>query len=34
MDENQSLSHTKWDCKCHVAFIPKFHRIEGRCTKN
>lgn len=23
MDENESLSHTKWDCKYHVVFIPK-----------
>ena len=22
MDEYQSLSHTKWDCKYHVVFIP------------
>jgi len=23
MDKNESLSHTKWDCKYHVVFIPK-----------
>jgi putative transposase len=23
MDELQSLSHTKWECKYHVVFIPK-----------
>jgi putative transposase len=23
MEEYQSLSHTKWDCKYHVVFIPK-----------
>jgi putative transposase len=23
MDEFESLSHTKWDCKYHVVFIPK-----------
>ena len=23
MDEVQSLSHTKWECKYHVVFIPK-----------
>ena len=23
MKEYQSLSHTRWDCKCHVVFIPK-----------
>ena len=26
MDEFQSLSHTKWDCKYHVVFIPKCRR--------
>ena len=26
MDECQSLSHTKWDCKYHVMFIPKCRR--------
>lgn len=20
----ESLAHTKWDCKCHVVFIPKW----------
>ena len=28
MDDYESLSHTKWDCKYHVVFIPKY---EGRC---
>ncbi len=23
MREYKSLSHTKWDCKYHVVFIPK-----------
>ena len=23
MDDHESLSHTKWDCKYHVVFIPK-----------
>ena len=23
---NQSLSHSKWDCKYHVVFIPKKRR--------
>ncbi|MBS3954297.1 MAG: IS200/IS605 family transposase, partial [Methylomicrobium sp.] len=23
MREYQSLSHSKWDCKYHVVFIPK-----------
>jgi putative transposase len=26
MDEYQSLSHTRWDCKYHVIFIPKYRR--------
>lgn len=26
MDENQSLNHSKWDCKYHVVFIPKCRR--------
>ena len=26
MDESQSLSHTKWECKYHVVFIPKYRR--------
>src|SRR5499426_138882 len=26
MDEYESLSHTKWDCKYHVVFIPKHRR--------
>ena len=26
MNEGQSLSHTKWECKYHVVFIPKFRR--------
>ena len=26
MDEFESLSHTKWDCKYHVVFIPKSRR--------
>jgi len=26
MDEVQSLSHTKWECKYHVVFIPKCRR--------
>jgi putative transposase len=27
MDEN-SLSHTKWECKYHIVFAPKFRRKE------
>ena len=26
MDKLESLSHTKWDCKFHVVFIPKCRR--------
>ena len=34
MDEYQSLSHTKWECKYHVVFIPKFRRkmLFGSCV--
>ena len=26
MDEYESLNHTKWECKYHVVFIPKYRR--------
>lgn len=26
MDENESLSHSKWECKYHIVFIPKCRR--------
>ena len=26
MDDHERLSHTKWDCKYHVVFIPKCRR--------
>jgi putative transposase len=26
MDDYESLSHTKWGCKYHVVFIPKYRR--------
>ena len=26
MDEYESLNHTKWECKYHVIFIPKYRR--------
>ncbi len=26
MDQYESLSHTKWDCKYHIIFIPKYRR--------
>ena len=24
--DNNSLSHTKWDCKYHIVFAPKYRR--------
>ncbi len=26
MDKIESLNHTKWGCKHHVVFMPKFRR--------
>jgi putative transposase len=26
MDEYESLNHTRWECKYHVIFIPKYRR--------
>jgi putative transposase len=26
MNDSQSLSHTRWECKYHVVFIPKYRR--------
>jgi putative transposase len=26
MDESESLSHSKWECKYHIIFIPKCRR--------
>ena len=26
MDDGESLSHTQWECKDHVVFIPKYRR--------
>ena len=36
MDENESLSHTKWDCKYHGVFIPKCRRkvLYGQLRRN
>jgi putative transposase len=31
MDKYASLSHTKWDCKYHIVFIPKYRRTAGGC---
>ena len=35
MDDNQSLAHTRWDCKYHVVFIPKYRRklLYGQLRK-
>ena len=36
MDEPGSLSHTKWECKYHVIFIPKMRRktLYGQLRKH
>jgi putative transposase len=36
MDENESLSHSKWECKYHVVFIPKCRRrtLYGQLRKH
>src|ERR1700758_2842878 len=36
MDEYESLSHTKWECKYHVVFIPKCRRktLYGELRKH
>ena len=26
LNDMNSLSHTKWDCKYHIVFAPKFRR--------
>lgn len=26
MDDNHSLSHSKWNCKCHIVFAPKYRK--------
>ena len=26
MSDTKSLSHTKWKCKCHIVFAPKYRR--------
>ena len=31
MDEYESLSHTKWECKYHVVLIPKCRRKDAVC---
>ncbi len=36
MDEHESLSHTKWDCKYQLVFIPKYPRkvLYGQLRKH
>ena len=36
MNDVQCLSHTKWDCKFHVVWIPKYRRkmLYGQLRKN
>ena len=36
MDDYKSLSHTKWECKYHVVFIPKCRRktLYGKLRKH
>ena len=36
MDKFESLSHTKWECKYHVVFIPKCRRktLYGRLRQH
>jgi putative transposase len=26
MSDFRSLTHSRWDCKCHVVFIPKYRK--------
>ena len=36
MDDTKSLCHTKWDCKYHIVWIPKYRRkvLFGRIRKH
>lgn len=36
MEQYESLNHTKWDCKYHVVFIPKYRRkvLYGELRSN
>ena len=36
MNEYESLNHTKWECKHHVVFIPRYRRkaLSGSLRKN
>lgn len=33
MDESESLSHSKWECKYHVVFMSR-SAVAGRCTSS
>ena len=28
MEDHRSLSHTKWQCKYHIVFIPKYRKRQ------
>ena len=28
LNDTHSLSHTKWNCKYHIVFVPKYRRKE------
>ena len=30
-NDSASLSHTKWNCKYHIVFAPKYRRQEIYC---
>lgn len=33
--DNKSLSHTRWKCRYHIVFIPKYRKIlYGRLKKD
>ena len=36
LDTSNSLSHTKWNCKYHIVFAPKYRRrvIYGKIKVN
>lgn len=36
MNDDSSLSHTRWNCKCHIVFVPKYRRkvIYGKLRKD
>ena len=36
MNDYESLSHTKWECKYHIVFVPKYRRklLYGQLRKD